>query len=158
MQPHPCPSGDDADPSGLRSHHTAEDRPEGGDPGRGRAAPDLQGERDEADQRVDGDGEVVAAHRCTRNHPATSQTNIAMVRPGWCARIGSIVTLMVGWAYESVVSDGWSNNWVSSQMASERNTLDHARTPSGSRGSGSINGRSGPRQARATATAPVITT
>src|SRR5438105_6378186 len=43
-------------------------------------------------------------------------------------------------------------------MASERNTLDHARTPSGSRGSGSINGRSGPRHARATATAPVITT
>src|SRR5437879_3065469 len=131
MQAQPDPPGHHAHASGAGSHHAAEHRAERRDPASFGVAPDLQADADCHDEQVHGDREVVARHRSTRNQPSAAHATSATDRPRCDARIGSVITLIVGCAYESVVSVGCSRSDVSSQSASASNTDVHATMPTG---------------------------
>src|SRR5207244_2786997 len=101
-------------------------------------ASDLQADAGQCDQQVYACGEVVAAdHRSSKNQPKASQAESTTDRPRWDASTGSVRTLSVGWAYESVVKEGWSRSWVSSQSDAVTNNAVHATAPTGPSGAGS---------------------
>ena len=86
-----------------------------------------------------------------------SQTASPTDRPRWCDRTGSSSTLIVGWAEELTVREGWNDSEVSSHRAAPTNTASQGATPrEWIRRSLAPTGRGGTRQAQTTAAAAVF--
>src|SRR5712691_7727635 len=158
MESQPGPAGHHPDPSGPRSHHAGEHIAQGRDLGVFPGGQQLQPDPTQNEEHVDRDREVVAAHRWRRNQPNAAHRNRPIERPGWVPRTGSERTLSVGWAFESVVSDGWRRSCVSSQRPRAMKTDAQDSAPAGSSFAGSGPGRSDPRHATTTAAVPSRTT
>src|SRR6266498_4786890 len=95
-------------------------------------AEELERHPGRGDGQVPDDRDVVATHRSTSSQPNASHRRSVIDRPRCEANTGSVKVLIVGWAADGVVSDGWSSSAASSHSASARNTATPATVPHGS--------------------------
>ena len=98
VQAEPGPADEHADSASSGAHDSGDDLSEGRNPWATCARSDLGADQPRENDREAEHGDVVRAHRSTRNAPSAIQPISAAVRPSEVASKGSVSVLIVGCA------------------------------------------------------------